>query len=261
MPVKPVLESLESVPEPIRDLYAERDGKFVLDLDGAPPGFVPASEFAEVKGKMVEFRDNNIAVLKEREALQQKVDQYKDIDPDKYRAAVAKLDELEQKGVKKADDIDARVLAAVREAVSPLQTQLEQFKSAEAEARSKLARKELEGQLTAAGMKAGIQESAMEDYLQRGLRVFKLGEDGKVIAKDGDTPLFSAANPSEPLSIGEWAGRLSTQAPHLFKPSNGGGAHGGSGGPAPKRTFDPDDPKSFLDNLEGIAKGEVVRSH
>ena len=72
----------EEIPEGLRDHYEEKDGAWVLQ------GFVS-------KTKLDEFRTNNRDLAKDKTELQNQLLKFKDIDPDKYSEAVAKLQVLE----------------------------------------------------------------------------------------------------------------------------------------------------------------------
>jgi len=246
------------IPEAQRGEYEEKDGQFVLKVEGDHP------VITEYAGKVKSFRENNIKLAKEAEAAKTAADalaaKFKDIDPGRYAEMSAKLADLEKTGVHSTDDVTKRVLEEakrqVEAALAPVQLALAEEKKARAEASASLQRKTLETRLRDAGVKAGVdEEHAMEDYIARGMRVFNL-KDGEIVAMQGDAPIFSKNKPSEPLSPEEWAVGLQKEAPHLYKPSKGGGATG-SGTPAPKRYIS-SDPVEFGKNLEAIAKGEVI---
>jgi hypothetical protein len=154
--------------------------------------------------------------------------------------------------VKEPADIQDRINAAVL----PLQKQITEFQEREQQQKEALARAAVQKNLGDVALKAGVRESAIQDFLARGSNVFNL--EGK--AMNGDTPLFSQKNPADPLGMEEWAGQLLSEAPHLFKDSKGGGASnqsGSEGGGSHLRRIS-DDPVEFGKNLEGIAKGEVA---
>jgi len=75
----------EEIPENVRSDYVEKDGVWVLGL---------LAKYV-AKSKLDEFRTKNVTLFKEKEALQTQLLQFKDIDPEKYSEAVAKLQELE----------------------------------------------------------------------------------------------------------------------------------------------------------------------
>jgi hypothetical protein len=132
----------------------------------------------------------------------------------------------------------------------------------EAATRAANERLQLERNLAEAGQKAGIDDRATQDYVNRGLQVWKI-KDGKVVAiKDGE-PLFSKQKPAEMMTMEEWALELQSEAPHLYKPSRGGGAAangsgGNGGGGREHKKVISSDPLEFGRNLEGLARGDVI---
>lgn len=246
--MKAVFSSLNEIPEAHRSEYESKDGKYALKLEGDIPGFVAASELAEVNKKLTEFRDNNRSLNSMKSELEAKNAELE-----------GKIAGLEKKGVREPSDVEAKIARAVEAAVAPVAKQLEALQKSEADAKMTLAKRELESTLTGVGLKVGIDERALPDYLSRGLSVFTY-KDGKIVAANGEAPVYSKRKPTEPLTVEEWASELSTEAPHLFKPSKGGGASPGqSGGGVARRTIS-NDPLEFGRNAEAIAKGEVVVS-
>ena len=252
--MKATVSSLTDLPEVLRGEYQERDGKYVLKIEGSHPGFVPAEELAEANAKVTEFRDNNRRLASQNEELKTRFDGF---DPDEHKKLKTKLADLEKQGVKPDTDVSALIQRAIEENVTPLQAKLDEITQREKDANAKLARKELEGVLTQEGLKVGVREQAMADFIRRGLDVWSW-EDGRPVAKNGDTPLYSKRRPAEPLSPTEWVGLLAHDAPHLFNESNGGGAQNGRGGTGSRLTYDPNNQADFLKNIETIAKGEGV---
>jgi hypothetical protein len=253
--MKAVISALEEVPEALRGEYVQKDGKFVLKLEGDEfPGYIKASDLAEANAKLAEFRDNNRSLMSQVEDFKKK---YEGVDPSEYKTLKDKIAEFERKGVRGGDDVAARIQKGIEEAVAPLQKQLLDLTEREQKAKHDLARKELESVLTQEGMNAGISEKALPDYIRRGLEVWHY-ENGKPVARDGEKPLYSPKKPTEPLSPKEWITGLAVEAPHLFKSSSGGGAAGGAGGGGDQLTYDSKDPKDFLANLDKIAKGAMV---
>lgn len=250
--MKAVVNALTDVPEPLRGEYEERGGKFVLKLEGELPNYAP---LVEANTKLAEFRDNNRALNAQKTELETKLKTFEGVDPAEYATLKTRIKDFEKKGVKGGDDINEMLKAAVKAAVEPLEQKLAQREQSEAAARADLIRKDVESQLRDAGVKAGVDERAMRDYIQRGLDVFKI-VDGRAEARNGERPIFSKTKPSETLSMEEWAAELQVEAPHLFKPSKGGGSSN-SGGPVVKKTIS-NDPLEFGRNLESIAKGETV---
>ena len=85
MALKAILASLDGIDDAIKALYVEKDGKFVLDVE-------PVDGFA-----LEDVNGLKTALGKERttrERLERDVVKFKDLDPDKAREALAKLEEL-----------------------------------------------------------------------------------------------------------------------------------------------------------------------
>lgn len=251
--MKTVYATQAEIPESFRGEYEERGGKFHLKVEG---DYAP---LIEANTKLAEFRDNNRALNTKVTELSNQLKTFEGINPADVTTMRTKIAELEAQGVKAGSDVASMIAAAVKKAVEPVQQELAARTAAEAEARAAVARTGLENQLRDVGIKIGIDERALPDYINRGTQVFKI-IDGKVVARKGDQPIFSTTRPAEELGMEEWAATLQTEAPFLFKPSKGGGTGpgtgGGNGGFRPKTTIS-SDPLEFGRNLEGIAKGEV----
>ena len=71
MKLKAFFTTSAEIPSGLAEYYEERDGGFHLAVEGMVP-----------KGKLEEFRNNNIELTRERDELKQKLD---GIDVDEYR--------------------------------------------------------------------------------------------------------------------------------------------------------------------------------
>ena len=265
MALKATLADLEGLPDPIKEAYEERDGKFVLRVDGDIPGFVPSTQLADSNARLAEFRDNNNRLNSLKTELETKLRGFDGIDPAEHHSLKTRIAELEKIRVKGADDVNTIAQRAVEAAVGPMQKRLDEMTAREraAEERERqsaalLARKSTESELTSIGLKLGVDERAVPDYVRRGLEVFQY-EEGRLVARQGDTPLYSPTNPTQPLGVEEWAKSLLSEAPHLFRQSKGGGAapKGDPPPPSPRKIIS-NDPLEFGRNLEGIAKGDII---
>lgn len=252
--MKPVIETLESVPEALRSEYEPKDGKFVLRLEGDHPSV--ASVIAQANLKVQEFRTNNIALLKQAEETAGKLKTFDGVDPEEYKTLKATAADLSKKGVKDGGDLSKLIEGAL----APVLDKLKMFETRDAESRKALADKSLEQALLTAGLQAGVQKSALPDFVERGKKVFS-EDGGRFLAKQNGTPLFSRKRAGEFLDVTEWAEGLQAEAPHLYMATKGGGAAPGSGTDVPvqKGTYDGSD-AGFLANLKDIAAGKVVRS-
>lgn len=97
MAIKAVVETTDGLDDALKGLYVERDGKFVLDVE--PVDGIALEDVTGLKTALGKERTT-------RETLEKQVIKFKDIDPDKAREALAKLDELAQiDPAKEADKI------------------------------------------------------------------------------------------------------------------------------------------------------------
>ena len=251
--MKPTYASLDQIPEAFRSEYEQKDGVYVLKLEGAPPGFVPASDLAAANGRLDEFRTNNRNLMAKVAEFER---EFEGIDPNEAKSLKQKLADAQKKG---AGDLEQRLEAAVkplRETIQRLSDEAKQKDEQRAAAEKALRIKGLESKISAAGLKAGVDEKALDDFVARGLRAFTLDDEGRPVAKVGDTPIYSKTKPAELMSVEEWAVGLASDAPHLFRASGGGGA-AGSGKPAtgaPSRFVSPEE---FSRNIEDIASGKA----
>lgn len=207
--LKSVLETLDGVHESLHAEYTKGDdGKFHLTVDGMVP-----------KGRLDEFRDNNVTLKRQADEMKAL---YDGVDPAKYREMTEQATKIAEKKLIEAGKVEELFEARI----SPMRTEHEKLlKAARDEAAT--GKKQLEGLLIdsalrdAAG-KAGVLPTAVEDVLFRGRAAFRLHE-GTATAFEGDKPVFG--KDGNPLSINEWATSLAEVAPHLFTPSQGGGSN------------------------------------
>jgi hypothetical protein len=242
MTLKAVVDSLDAVPEAFRELYAEKDGKFQIS---AIEGLAPAD-------KVREFRENNIALAKQIEEMTAK---FAGIDPEQVR----QLNEQQRK-IKDKELIDSgKIEELFAERIAPMKASFEKDLSAAKEHSTKL-QSQLEtllidGAIRDAASKAGVRATAVDDVLLRGRQAFRL-QDGKAVPMDGDKMLYGKGG--DPMSVDEWVSGLADRAPHLFEPSQGGGAANARANLAGggKRIQAGDD-AAFLANLKDIAARKV----
>jgi hypothetical protein len=236
MALKFKFKSKDEVPAEHLSLYTERDGAWVLDVEGAVE-----------KAKLDEFRNNNLALSKERDELKQRFD---GIDPDEARALLGDKQKAEEEkllrgngtpdtsAAEKAEKDKAaereRIEKVIEGRVKGIKADLEkQVGTLTAE------RDALNGRLTAiqidqgvitVATKRGLRPTAIADITARARTVFKLVNgapaafeaDGKSVryGKDGLTA----------MTLEEWVDTQVSEAPHLFESNAGGGAAGNASG-------------------------------
>lgn len=229
-----MFEALDAIPEGLKEVAVQKDGKFVVDV-------VPGK-------KLAEFRDNNINLAKERDALKSRWDALaplvgEDLDAFKtsYEALRAVDQQVKDGKLTAKGDIEAEVTRRVDAMKSNYEQRLQAEAAARAQAEAgktaaeeKFKRSVVERYVTDAVLneKSGAIPTALPDILERSGKVFKVSDDGKIVAKEGDAIIYGAdgATPMTPI---EWLGKLKESAPYFFKGSNGGGATGGTSKSAP----------------------------
>jgi hypothetical protein len=220
MPLKPVVtkDEFSQLPEALQGLYAEKNGKFVLDIEGIDD---PSNVSSALK--------------KEREAkaelertLRQIREQLGDADPAKAREAVKKLQELEDKKLIDEGKVEELLKSRTERLVQDYDGKLKEKDARLSAAEKQLAELVIDNALRQVATRAKVRDTAVEDFLRRGREVYRL-KDGKAVPMKGEEVLFGK-KPNEPMSMEEWAESLAPQAPHLFEGSGGSGASNMGGG-------------------------------
>jgi hypothetical protein len=223
MALKLKFKSKDEVPAEQQALYVEREGEWVLDVDGG----------AVEKAKHDEFRTTNNALKKELEETRKR---FEGIDPDEVRKLAEEKRQLEETQQLKLGEVEKVLENRLKTARADWD---KQFSAVAAE------RDALNGRLTAiqidqgvitVATKKGLRPTAIPDITARARNVFRLEKgvptafesDGKSVrvGKDGITP----------MNLEEWVDLQVADAPHLFESNAGGGAAGdASGGGAAAR--------------------------
>lgn len=219
MALKGEIQTLDGLDESIQNLYVERDGVYVLDVEGVVP-----------KKRHDEFREKNISLsnrIKELESNLSKFDGVDLTEIEKLKETERKLKErklIDENKVDELFDLKFKQFEADYEKEkSQLQSTIQQLQTERHHMMITLA-------LQKAAHEHGVEETGIDDAVARGEKVFQL-KDGKVVAIDGDELLTDGEG--NPLTVDSFVKNiLPKKAPHLFKTSRGGGAVGGksSGG-------------------------------
>lgn len=222
----------DEVPAGLREHAEEKDGVF---------------QVAVVSNKTHgSFRDNNTALIKERDELKTKLTPYVEVfgeDVGKVSDELTSLRTIKQqvddgtlKGTKAIQDaIDARVVSekngwAAAKAALEGQAQTANQKAAQADQKYKglLLDQAVASQVLASD--SGFAESALADIQSRARGNWKVADDGSLSLQDSKgTQVYSVKEPGVPMPMKEWLEGLAKSASHFLKPSVGGGAHGGKG--------------------------------
>ena len=222
MPINLSYDKEDDIPEAHRELFTEKDGKWLLT------GVVGMKTQADIDRV-------NEALRKEKndhKATKDKFSSLADLDIDDVLAKLDKYPELEAAAGGKIDEakLNELVETRLRTKVAPIERQLAQANQKLADAtksiegyQAKERTRAIHDAVRSAATAAKLRPEAIEDALLYGERLFDVGEDGVVTAKDnvGVTP---GIEPSV------WLTEMQTKRPHWFGESAGGGARGGNGG-------------------------------
>lgn len=255
------------------DLEVEEDGDEEAAGDkGSDKG--GNNELAQMRKRLNEFRQNNIQLRKELEAAKAKPTS--NVDEETYQAAMAALEqvqnaeerELIQKGrinevfARRANKIKAEYEAKLKEAQAIVAKRDQQFQRLQADLRKTKVSQAIRD--AADRLKLRIASKAAPDLMNRGFSTFELDEDGKILAYEGDGEERQVRVNEENREFGpeDFLKHLIEEAPHLFESAVGGDINRGTGRSGGGRgsgvvEIDGNDPKSFGQNIDAIAKGKV----
>jgi hypothetical protein len=222
MALKFKFKSKEEIPAEQASLYAERDGEWMLDVEGVVD-----------KSKHDEFRTANVALKKE---LEDQKKRFEGIDPDEVRKLAEEKQKLEETQQLKLGEVEKVLENRLKNAKSEWDKQLATVNSERDALNVRLTAIQIDQGVITVATKKGLRPTAIPDITARARNVFRLANglptafeaDGKTVrfGKDGMTP----------MTLEEWVDAQVSEAPHLFESNAGGGAAGdGSGGAAATR--------------------------
>lgn len=227
---KLIFDSKDLIPEGLGEGATElEDGKFEVKV--------------VLQSKLDEFRNTNIEKSKELDSTKAALDQYVSVygevsDFDEAKTSYLDLQETKQKvddgKIKESSDIEAEL----NKRTATMRKDHEEALKAEATARAaaearadasdnKYRRSVIDSHVTAAAIAkdSGVEPTALADLLVRAQSVFKVNEEGAVVAMKGENIIYGADG-ATPMTPTEWIGGLKEDAPHFFKRSGGGDAGG-----------------------------------
>lgn len=257
--IAPELDStaIEKLPEAQRGWYAEKDGKFVLDL-----GKVDIEDTSGLKNALAKERQaakdaKEAAKLAVAEAMKA----YEGIDPVKTRALLAKFNDEEEAALIASGKVDEVIAKRMSKREADFQKQLEAARG-EAEGAKKVAStfqsRVLDNHVRAAAAKAGIHPFAVEDALLRARSMFSLDDKGEAVQMGSDGSPVLGKDGKTPFTPTEWLESMKETAPHWFPTTGSGGGAGGSGGAgAGGKTIR----REAFDAMSPAERAKVVKTH
>lgn len=227
MALKAILDSLDSVDAAHRDLYEERDGKFVLQVEGIEqhPGA------AAVKAALDRVRSEKRAVTDKLAAAESRLEGLPDdFDADAYETMKARADGNEPA------KLDERLAAQRANLEKGFAKEREKLEGRAAKLDGTLRRVMVDDGLTKALLDAGVDKT----FLPAAKALLKEKGQIKLVEDDDAIHVFAddGVNDRTPLTdyVRSWAGQDEGK-PFISKPT-GGDAKGGEGGRFGDNPFD-----------------------
>jgi hypothetical protein len=194
---------------------------------------------AAVKEATSGLTGNRDEILGEKKALQAKFDEqaalWKDLDPEAVRNIMGRLENDEETKLLAEGKMDEvierrteRLKADHATQITNLETKLTEAVGNYDGAKSTVKELKVEGGLRQAAIEHGLVPSAIEDALGRAMNVFKVGDDGKLLAEENGSTAYGKDGVT-PLTPAEWLESMKEKAPHWFPAPSGAGAGGGNG--------------------------------
>lgn len=237
-----VYSKKEDVPQALLEHYAEKDGKWVPQLEGGGAGDDDGD-----KGKLAEFRSNNLKLQSQIDELKQKLGTFSDIgDPAKAREAmetIRRMNEDAELSALLGDKPDSKTIRAAAEKlaearakarIEELNTQLKlaqegkgTIEKSYADLQARFGKTALATALTSALSKANmkLRKNAHDAAVRLAADHWEVDAEGKFTSKG----VFD--KDAKPLtSLEQFVDHMKTNADFLFEPASGGGSGGGGGG-------------------------------
>lgn len=224
--LKPIIDKLEDVAEGLRQFYAERNGKFELKVEGMKT----EADVARVQTALDKERTDHTKTKAEFKVVKDKVTEFGELDPHTVAEQLAELATLKATAGDKPDQakIDAlvtsRVEAGVRAKVVPLERSLKEANDKLAASETKIGEfttkdtnRTIDDAVRDAAVAAKVAPAALNDFIALSRSNFVVGEDGKVVTKDGLDPKTFVGDQKQARA-------------YLWAPATGAGANGNNGG-------------------------------
>jgi len=229
-PLALVVDKVDVLPEAVRGLYVEKDGKFHLDVDGI-------EDTSGLKSALEKERAAARSAAATIKALETK---FKDVDPEQYRKLNSLINSNEETRLISEGKVDEVITKRTEKLRQEHVKQLEEATKAtkaEQEKTGKYKQRVLDNHIRAAAIKAGLHPHAIDDALFRARTIFTLDEEGDAVQLGADGKPVYGKDGKTPFGPLEWLETMKEAAPHWFPAgSSGGGAGNGAGGAGSAKT-------------------------
>ncbi len=219
MALQLVVDTLDAVPEPLRALYTEAEGKFRLQVDGI-------EDTKGLKSALDKERQASKDAEKSRKDLEKK---FEGIDPDKMREIMGRFDNDSEAKLIAEGKISEVVDKRMERQRAELERQLAE-KDGSIEAANKRAdahiQRVMDNEIRSAASAAGLHKFAIDDALLAGRQIFSLDENGDAVQKNGEGKPVMGKDGKTPFGPKEWIEGMKATKPHWFPNGNSGGGAG-----------------------------------
>ncbi len=230
-----IYDTQEAVPEPIRTIATEKDGKWVANV-------VP-------KAELDDFRNRNIEVSKERDKLTTLTGRlqsdlgFNPEEPDTFFGEVTELRTIKQqvddgklvKDTSLATALEsktAQMRSTYEGQVTGLSNENKSLKGENEKLKGNLNRSIIDREIMLAvnDPAIGALPEATRPIMREAYDVFSVDpESGKLVAKDPDGNVLYGSDGATVMTPKEWLTKLQETSRFYFKQAQGGGAGGGQG--------------------------------
>ena len=179
-----------------------------------------SEDIARISGALENERNDH-------RSTREKLKGFEGIDPEIAKQLLAEQRKNADKKLIDAGKVDELVAQRVDELRKSYDAQIAELKKGNEGLQGQLSKELIDNRILLEAKGAGVRDTAIDDVLLRGRQIFSLKE-GKVIALDGDKPIYNKEG--RDLGIGDWVrGSLLEKAPHLYNNPSGSGSNPGSG--------------------------------
>ena len=202
MPLKFRFKSKDEIPTDHLPFYAERDGNWMLDVDGVVE-----------KSKLDEFRTNNLTLIKERDELKQR---FEGIDPDEVRKLAEEKRKLEEAQQIKAGEVEKVIETRIKTVKGDYEKQLSAATTERDALNARLVAIQIDQGIVGVATVRGLRPTAIPDITARARGVFRL-VNGVPTAFEADGQTVRAGKDGvTPLTLDEWVDAQVSEAAKLL---------------------------------------------
>lgn len=198
---------------PFKAHYAEKDGKWVLDIEGAV-----ATE------RLAEFRDKNILLTKENADMKANWDGF---DKAEIEALIAKKSEIEGAKIKNEGEFNAKLKERTDAMKADADKKIADLTKQVSDKEARLAEIIIDKAIVEEGVKLGLRPEAADFLTTIARKTYRM-ENGVPVAYGPDGKQIFGTD-AAPLKMTDFVADIAKKNAFAFQPSSGAGSQGGGG--------------------------------